>query len=202
MCISIIIPCYNLENYLERCLNSIIWQEYDKTKYEIIIVFDSCTDSSRKVALNCLKGSGIHYRFLTTKVRSAGLARNVGLEQAKGKYVWFIDGDDYLLQRSAFTKLVAKIEATQSLVVYQKNFVPGRKVKDDEAIWRYFFLRSAIGDIRFTDLEINEDWEFVRAVLGNIPSGRVVTIEDYLYHYTHQREGSITYLYRERLGKG
>ena len=89
MQLSVIIPCYNLENYIERCLNSVMRQTLEKSEYEIIVVFDSCTDGSERVAERCLLGGGVDFRFFRVALKSAGLARNVGLEAARGRFVYF-----------------------------------------------------------------------------------------------------------------
>lgn len=196
MKISIIIPCYNLEKYIEKCLRSIDKQDFDKTEYEVLIVFDSCTDSSKQVALKFLNGKRINYKLFETNYRRAGLSRNVGLQNSEGKYVYFIDGDDYLITDNALTKLVNAIEINKTSVVYQKNFESEQFVYDVDAVWRYFFDRAFIGEERFSSLEINEDWEFIM----NIKQKKNYSesfVEDVLYHYTYPRENSITDKFRK-----
>lgn len=196
MKISIIIPCHNLENYIEKCLSSIAVQDFDKTQYEVLIVFDACSDASKSVAEKFLNATGIDYKAFETNYRRAGLARNVGLQNAKGDYVYFIDGDDYLINRSALTRLADAIEKNKTSVVYQKNFESEQAVNDVDAVWRYFFDRQFIGEKRFSALEINEDWEFIM----DIKQKKFYTecfIDEALYHYTYPRENSITDKYRK-----
>ena len=104
------LACHNLENYIEKCLSSIAVQDFDKTQYEVLIVFDACSDASKSVAEKFLNATGIDFKAFETNYRRAGLARNVGLQNAKGDYVYFIDGDDYLINRSALTRLTDAIE--------------------------------------------------------------------------------------------
>lgn len=68
MDITIIIPCYNIEDYIGRCLQSIIKQSYDKNKYEVIIIFDLCTDDTETVAKDILENSGMNYRCFYVNV--------------------------------------------------------------------------------------------------------------------------------------
>lgn len=198
MDITIIIPCHDIESYIGKCLQSIIKQNYDKSKYEIIIVFDSCTDRTEAVGKNHLKNSGINYRCFYVSYKNAGLARNVGLENALGKYVWFIDGDDYLLDNNAFNKQIYAIEKTCCKAVYQKKFQSEEPVTEDDAIWRFFFNREFLIGERFPDEEINEDWKFVRSL--KCKSGySEVFIDDILYHYRYPREGSLTFNRRKAM---
>lgn len=190
--ITIIIPCHNIENYIGRCLQSIIKQSYDKSRYEIIIIFDSCTDRTEIVAKNKLENSGIIYRCFNVDLKNAGLARNVGLENASGKYVWFIDGDDYLLDDNAFSKQVYAMEKSKCNATYQKKFQSDEPVTDDDAIWRFFFKREFLIGEKFPNVEINEDWIFVKS-LKKKDTYSEIFIDDLLYHYTFPRDGSLTH---------
>ena len=95
MCtLSIVIPVYNVERYLPKCLDSLLIET--SVPYEIILVNDGSTDASLAVA------EGYRARFperitvVTTENMGQGNARNVGLERAKGEFLYFIDSDDYL----------------------------------------------------------------------------------------------------------
>lgn len=91
--ISVIIPIYNVERYLERCLNSVISQDYHNL--EIILVDDGATDDSGKIAENFAAKDN---RIMVIHQENGGLsdARNSGLAKAHGEYVTFIDSDDYV----------------------------------------------------------------------------------------------------------
>ena len=91
--ISIIVPVYNAEEYLSRCLDSIL--EQDMTSYEVILVDDGSTDSS---SLICDRYSATDPRFRTIHKPNGGVssARNAGLNLAKGEYLMFVDSDDYI----------------------------------------------------------------------------------------------------------
>lgn len=91
--ISIIIPVYNVERYLEDCLNSVLKQSMDEI--EIICINDGSTDNSIKI-LN--KFAILDYRIHIINQSNAGLAkaRNIGIEKAVGKYICFLDSDDML----------------------------------------------------------------------------------------------------------
>ena len=202
MKVSLIIPIHNLEKYIVKCLQSIIRQRYDKFQYEIIAVLDSCTDRSEDVVTTALEDCGIAHTILHTNYRSAGLARNAGLEIARGKYIYFVDGDDYLIDLLALKRMTEAIESGDYNAVYMNKFESDQKAFDDDAIWRYFYTREIIGDTRFSDARINEDWEFTRTIKRKREYKETKIYNLSLYHYTFPRAGSLTEQYRsERLNK-
>ncbi len=91
--ISIIVPVYNVEQYLEKCVKSIIRQTYKNI--EIILIDDGATDSSGKI---CDKLKLKDNRIKVIHKENGGLsdARNAGLKVAKGEYIGFVDSDDYI----------------------------------------------------------------------------------------------------------
>lgn len=97
MLISIIIPVYNVENYLKECINSVLEQKFKD--YEIILVNDGSRDNGGKICDEYSK----KYSFISTiHKENGGLseARNFGLRIAKGEYILFIDSDDYIAKES------------------------------------------------------------------------------------------------------
>ena len=91
---SIIVPVYNVENYLEKCLDSLINQKHNS--YEIIIINDGSTDNSQRIIDNYKK----KYPKLISSYKkgNGGLssARNYGIEKSTGEYLLFVDSDDYI----------------------------------------------------------------------------------------------------------
>lgn len=94
--VSVIIPIYNVENYVEKCIKSLISQSL--TDLEIILVDDGSTDSSSVI---CDKYSILDSRIVVIHKKNGGLvsARKTGLKIAKGDYIGFVDGDDYIDER-------------------------------------------------------------------------------------------------------
>ncbi|MBF0784662.1 glycosyltransferase [Muribacter muris] len=95
MSISFVVPVYNVEKYLAECLDSLVSQTIDK---EIIIINDGSTDGSLAIAEDYFS----RYPFITLvnqHNRGLSASRNVGLKMARGKYIYFIDSDDYLIER-------------------------------------------------------------------------------------------------------
>lgn len=91
--ITIIVPVYNVEKYLDKCVETITKQTYKKL--EIILVDDGSTDSSGK---KCDEWKNIDDRIIVIHKKNGGLssARNAGIDIAKGKYISFVDSDDYI----------------------------------------------------------------------------------------------------------
>ncbi len=89
--ISVIIPVYNVEKYLEKCLDSVLQQDYED--YEIVVVNDGSTDSCGQILEEYAKKySKIH--LVTQENKGLGGARNTGIDNSKGKYLLFLDSDD------------------------------------------------------------------------------------------------------------
>lgn len=95
MKLSIIIPVYNTENYLEGCVQSLFDQNIPQDDFEIILINDGSTDSSLAI---CEKLAEQHknIKVLDQENKGQSVARNIGINSAQGKYIYFIDSDDYL----------------------------------------------------------------------------------------------------------
>ena len=91
---SVIIPVYNTEKYIEKCLESLAGQTMQD--FEVIIVNDGSTDNSKKVIKDYMKNSNLDIRYLEKENGGLASARNYGVERALGKYISFLDSDDYL----------------------------------------------------------------------------------------------------------
>lgn len=93
--ISFVIPAYNVEKYIERCLTSIYNQDFDESLYEVIVVNDGSTDGTLRV-LTDLQNKYQNLEVVTQMNQGPGAARNRGIEESQGRYIWFIDADDYI----------------------------------------------------------------------------------------------------------
>lgn len=93
--ISIIVPVYNVEKYLNRCVDSLLNQDIDKNQYEIILIDDGSPDRS---GVMCDEYSQKYSNIHVVHKTNGGLAdaRNAGLDVAQGKYIMFVDSDDYI----------------------------------------------------------------------------------------------------------
>lgn len=95
MKLSIIIPVYNVEKYILRCIDSCINQHCLDSDYEIIIIDDGSTDNSLSLILNKYKNES-NVKILTQNNIGLGATRNRGIREAIGDYIWFVDSDDWI----------------------------------------------------------------------------------------------------------
>ena len=117
--VSIIVPIYNVEPYMEKCIDTIIEQSYKKL--EIILVDDGSTDNSGKIADMYIKKDS---RIKVIHKINGGLsdARNAGMEQAKGKYICFIDSDDFI-EKDMIKNMINKINSLNVDVIIGGYYV-------------------------------------------------------------------------------
>lgn len=119
--VSVVVPIYNVEEYIEKCVDSILNQTYDNL--EVILVNDGSTDNSRNIIDKYLTDN----RCVIIDKVNGGLssARNAGLKSAHGEYVYFIDSDDYI-ELHAVEMLVNKmIETSADFCCYRVRFYSG-----------------------------------------------------------------------------
>ncbi len=211
--LSIIVPVYNAEEYLDRCLVSILEQDF--SSFEVILVDDGSTDSSPMI---CDRYSATDSRFRTIHKENGGVssARNAGLDLANGEYVMFVDSDDALIPDSLemmFENLTGEDIAVGGYTVYIEG-TPGREVlprsnasykgedmnlfyEDNirrncemlDAPWSKIFRRKTIGDLRFCEgLNYAEDKLFVFSFLAKCSSAYACSFPVYAYHV---RAGSL-----------
>lgn len=91
--ISIIIPVYNVNKYIEKCIVSLLAQTHDN--FEAILIDDGSPDNSIEIAKSIIKGDP-RFIFLSKENGGQGSARNMGIDLAKGEYITFLDSDDYI----------------------------------------------------------------------------------------------------------
>lgn len=192
MDLSVIIPVHNLEDWLQPLLDSLAMQKFS-IEMELIFVCDYCTDNTKAILEDWVANQSTYLNviILEAQVGSCGEARNVGLEWAKGKYIQFVDGDDWFTVDYVFQKLFEKAEEFKRPLVrfyYTSNTFPAVW---DVMVWQYLFRRDLIGDIRFTSIQPGEDDEFM-AKIRALPNFSEITIPYVFYYYNYCRLGSNT----------
>ena len=118
--ISVIIPVYNTEKYIEKCLESLAGQTMQD--FEVIIVNDGSTDNSKKVIKDYMKNSNLDIRYLEKENGGLASARNYGVEKALGKYISFLDSDDYL-DKNLFSNLEKYMDEDIDLIKFKMKTV-------------------------------------------------------------------------------
>lgn len=217
--ISIIVPIYNAEEHLSKCIDSILMQSFQN--YELILVNDACSDSSKKICLNyALSDNRIIY-LENDKNSGVSATRNKGIEIAKGKYIMFCDNDDivaplwieHLLEVVRNEKSILPISAIaenlQDLGREKKLGIgdSAYSVKDyysfNEAgiagyIWNTLYRRDIIikNRIRFKSRkeigDINEDLLFSLDYIQHIDKIKYTGYADYLHENSGTNHGNWT----------
>ena len=191
--ISVIVPVYNLERFLQPLLKSLKEQETGEYTVETIFVLNNCTDRSEDV----IRESGIDCRILTCKKQGAGPARNAGFEASTGEYIWYMDGDDWLLSNTAIKEVLDKAKS-QNLNILRIPFKSDKFGQYFAMQWQYLFRRDFIEEFRFPDYQPGEDDAYMHSVLWKAGYRwhsymQMPCIDHPLYYYNYLREGSNMY---------
>jgi glycosyltransferase involved in cell wall biosynthesis len=117
--LSIILPCYNVEHYIAQCLQSIYNQDIPESEYEVICVNDCSPDNTRGIILEFQKKHSNLILIDHETNKMLGATRNTGLRAAQGKYVWFVDSDDFIAE-NCLQKLL-EIADNDDLEILQFN---------------------------------------------------------------------------------
>ena len=136
MLLSIIVPVYNVEAYIEKCIISLQDQDIPKEAYEIIIINDGSPDNSKEVILKLMK----HFQnivFIDQENKGVSLARNAGMEVASGKFLLFIDPDDYVVPNS-FNRMLQAAMYNEAQIV----FLGFEFLKRDGSLRKEMFYRE------------------------------------------------------------
>lgn len=94
--LSFIVPFYNVEQHIEQCIRSLYNQDIPQSEYEVICVDDCSPDGSRAIVERLQKEYPTLRLVINKENRKLGGARNAGLDEAQGEYIWFVDSDDYI----------------------------------------------------------------------------------------------------------
>ena len=142
--ISIVIPVYNAEKYLEETISSILGQTY--TEFEVIIVNDGSTDRSQAI-IDKYARNDKRIKTIITENMGAPHARNTGLEASTGDYIIFFDADDVMLPN--------EVELLSARATEEDDLVMGSRIKVTETGSRYKenILREGIYDVRSDDIQ-------------------------------------------------
>ena len=198
--ISVIIPVYNTERYLEDCLTSVVGQSF--SCLEIIIVDDGSTDDSFLI-INRFAEKDARIKVITQENKGAAAARNAGLEIATGEYVTFVDSDDTIDEKTYEIAYETAMATSADVVIFgedrlslqDQTYDNGFKVLSlltSSFLWNKLYKRSFLLENGFKipeNIPCYHDECFNFLVL---PKAKCITcISDKFYHYRRGRSGSI-----------
>ena len=208
--ISIIVPVYNVEKYIDASIESILNQSY--RNFELILVNDGSTDSSKNI---CIKYLNIDDRIIFIDKTNGGLssARNAGLNVAKGDYICFIDSDDVIAIDMIFhlskaldefdinvaecgiipfidTPVGKKYDFEKPVLVNYENYPEDDKLKDffSDSVCNKIFRRCIFEKLRFPEIKRNEDSSIIADIFMR---ERTIAVVPYGGYFYRSREGSI-----------
>ncbi|MEH7095826.1 glycosyltransferase family 2 protein [Neobacillus vireti] len=212
--ISIIVPVYNVEKYLSRCIDSILCQTFKD--FELILVNDGSSDTS---GLICDSYSSLDHRIKVIHKNNGGVssARNVGLGVASGEYIAFVDSDDlvhesmyallhnYASKHSSDIVICDYLETLEGNHYDLKSFIDvikehsynniealnelftEKKMQFGSVVWNKLYKKSLFDNIKFEEGKIHEDEFITHKVLYR--SSKVVYIPIKLYYYLQRKDG-------------
>lgn len=213
MRLSIIVPVYNVEQWLNRCLDSLYKQELSEDEFEVILVNDGSTDNSLSIA-ETFASHHSNVRVVTRENGGLSAARNTGLEYAQGDYVWFVDSDDFIESDSIKPILMCAENNMLDMMCFyfQLAFEDGHTAqhfykpeRHDEIFsgedfvvktgfvmspWASLYRRQFLSDnsLRFKEGILHEDEEF--SPRAQFLAERIAHTDAIVYNY-FQRTGSI-----------
>lgn len=212
--ISIIVPVYNVEQYLGRCLESVLNQSYEKI--EIIAVDDGSTDACSRILDEYAES---HNNIFVVHIENSGVsnARNVGLGYAHGEIIGFVDSDDYVhpdMYRVLYRSLKEKnadISCCQAKWVFESEAISEDSEMNNESkqysakdglqeillggesvVWRYLFKKKAILGLQFESFFIGEDAVFLVELMASRPDLRIVETNIVAYFWYQRRDSART----------
>ncbi len=211
--ISVIIPVYNVENYLRQCLDSILNQTY--TDFEAICVNDGSTDNSLNI-LNEYAQKDSRIKVISQKNKGLSGARNTALKFAKGKYICFVDSDDYVKETylETFMKYIDQADCVQvnfeqfgntdknTQIFYEKythhlksqlfEMSPKVYCRTHMSAWDTIYKMEIIKkyNLKFLEGKIFEDAPFKYSYICHCKN--IYWVKEKLYFYQVKRKNSIT----------
>lgn len=216
--ISIIVPVYNVENYITGCVESILNQEFKN--FELILVNDGSTDKSGLICDEYEKKDD-RVKVIHQEYKGVSAARNVGINNAKGHYIGFVDSDDYIY-KDMYSTLYDLCEQTNSDIGVCKLFreIDGKiinlddnliikEMDNEEAMKELFkgilyrfslanklFKKSCFNDVEFPEGRIHEDLSTTYKLFAN--SAKTVYTNSTGYVYVKRNNSILTSMYSEK----
>ena len=201
MKVSIIVPVYNAEKFLPKCLDSLVNQSIDD--YELIIINDGSKDSSAEIIESYKKKYPEIINAVTVENGGQGRARNIGIKMAKGKYLGFADSDDWV-SPDMFKHMYEKAEAENADLTVcdiEECYDDGssrtinmsqyeRLIKIDTAVWDKLIRRDLVENVYFPEGKVwYEDLSFVIKIA--LKSQKQARLPENLYFYRVGQESTM-----------
>lgn len=207
--LSILIPVYNAQSYISRCIDSIVKQPGFNNDIEVVIINDGSTDSSLSI-LQQYQDKYSNIRVISRCNKGIGPTRNELIENASGRFFWFIDADDYI-SRESFETIIPLLTGDSydmlllsynwetgdsiRLISYEGEFDSATDLTDksiyNNSLWTRVYRTSIIkdNDIKMNSFIMGEDFDFIFKLTPLL--GKVKCIETPLYNYVFNSNSAV-----------
>ena len=209
--LSIIIPVYNGEKYIEKCLDSVLSQTY--SNIEVIIINDGSTDNSYQILQEYAKQDNRIF-LLNQENAGSSLTRNTGIKYSKGEYITFVDVDDYL-EIDAYEKVMNKLQDDIDIACFsvscdytKENYSINKILKSgifskDEAVielfnkdifnalWNKVYKVSLIKNKDYFPHEFNQGEDLIFNCKVFKQANKILLMNDIFYHYIYQENATM-----------
>ena len=191
--ISIIVPCKNIEDYIKNLLLSFHIVNFIGINYEILFVLDDEEDKTADVIKTYM--SDMNYKILYSHSTNTSMARNYGLDNAIGEYIWFVDGDDWIINPEIVQQALNLLKTTNENIMQLKFVSNYFNMEHYSMVWQYIFKASFVQQFRFTNVRFQEDNIFMQQVLTANNKENLIYAQIPSYFYNYRRPGSNTHYY-------
>jgi glycosyltransferase involved in cell wall biosynthesis len=214
--VSVIIPIYNSSKFLHECIYSVINQTHKNI--EILLINDGSTDDSLNI---CNQFRFIDHRIKLFNQSNLGVsnARNCGLDNSKGDFIYFLDSDDYINEDTIHNFLVKILETSSDVCILSKYTIRGSRkfiknlsvikpitalkeflsLRFPTSLWAFFYSKVAISNLRLnTEIHFFEDLEFNFRIITSINLISILHEKPYFYR-SHSGNTNNQYINSKRL---
>ena len=199
--LSIVIAVYNIEKYLDKCLISVTKQIGDDI--EILIIDDGSTDNSLAISKKYQKKDQ-RIKIIHQENKGLSISRNVGIDNANGEYIWFINGDDYIEDNSI--NILRKYLNKYDIICFNYNSIRNNKIvktRDNKKYysihdkyilsyvnaWNKVFKKTLFDNDRFPSDNHYNDVYIVPSLIYK--TNKIIFLDEYLYNYVY-RDNSLS----------
>lgn len=210
--ISVIVPVYNIEKYIGKCIQSVLSQTY--TDFELLLINDGSKDSSGEICSSWAKKDA-RIRVISKENEGVSVARNLGIDSAKGEFIFFLDGDDWI-SPECLEKMLLRMTPEVDVIIseweepedegYDSVLITKKKQKEglvsNEEIWKDIYESFFYPKVLWGKLYRKELWDNVRLKKGMIYSEdtyamlevfqnvrSLYSIQEPLYNYLQRGSG-------------
>ena len=182
--ISVIVPCYNQAQYLDECLQSVLDQTYQD--WECIIVNDGSPDNTEEVAKNWVEKDS-RFKYFYKENRGLSSARNLGIEKSIGKYLFFLDSDDWLASPNTFNTFInyLQVDSTIEVIVGNLQEIRIEGIKPSSLLNNKIQENTVLDKERIFDYFLKQKFSVIacnKLILKDVLTKNKIIFKDKIFH--------------------